>query len=316
MNIKSMISNATSVATKTLSKTKLKAVKNSPEILVVAGVIGVVASTVMACKATLKAPEVLNEAKENLDAIHECASNPEMAEKYTDSDRKKDLTIVYAKTGLKLVRLYAPAVVIGSLSIGGILMSNHILKKRNAALAAAYTAMDKSFKTYRKRVIERFGDEVDKELKYGIKAKKVKEKITDENGNEVVQNRIVYENTDGERVLASPYAKYFDELSPEWSKEIDYNLMFLRTQQEYANNLLKARGYLFLNEVYNALGIPITPEGQVVGWTYDMGNPDADGFVDFGIYDINNVNNRAFVNGYEKSILLDFNVDGDIMKYI
>lgn len=320
MDFKKMISGSVSaVSSKTaklVSKAKLKTIKNSPEILVVVGVVGVVASTVMACKATLKAGEVLSETEANLDAIRECTEKPELAEKYTDSDRKKDLATVYIQTGVKLCKLYGPSVVIGTLSVGCILMSNHILRKRNAALAAAYTAMDQSFKTYRKRVIEKFGDDVDKEMRYGIKAKQIEEKTVDENGNEVVEKRTVYTTDDGNQVFASPYARFFDELSTEWTREAEYNLMFLRTQQAYANDKLKAQGYLFLNDVYEALGIPKTKAGQIVGWTYGLGNTEGDNFVDFGIYDIQNPGSREFVNGYEKSILLDFNVDGNILDLI
>ena len=315
MSIKSMINTAANVAAKTLSKGKFKAMKNSPEILVVAGVIGVVASTVMACKATLKAPEVLNDAKENLDAIHDCAENPKAKEKYTDKDRKRDLAIVYTQTGVKMVKLYAPAVIVGSLSIASILMSHNILRKRNAALAAAYTALDQSFKSYRKRVIEKFGDSVDKELR-GLKAKEIEEKIVGEDGNEQTVKKTVYEAEDGVVNQYSPYARFYDDGCKEWTKDAEYNLTFLRTQQNWANEKLRAQGYLFLNEVYRALGIPETKAGQIVGWTYDLGSPNGDNFVDFGIYDIYNEKARDFVNGYERTILLDFNVDGNILDLI
>lgn len=284
--------------------------KHSPEILVVAGVVGTVASAIMACKATTKLSAILEESKENVEAIHECANNPEMAEKYTEEDSKKDLTIVYAQTGLKLVKLYAPSVIIGVTSLACILTSNNILRKRNIALAAAYATVDKGFKEYRGRVIEKFGKELDKELKYNIKAKEIEEKIIDENGEEKTVTKTVQVVDPS---MNSPYAKFFDEACTGWTKDPEYNLMFLRRQQDFANDKLKSQGYLFLNDVYEMLGIDKTKDGQVVGWIYDEKNPIGDNFVDFGIYDDErNPRVRAFVNGFENVILLDFNVDGNI----
>lgn len=156
--------------------------KHSPEILVGAGVVGVVASAVMACKATTKLDDVLAETKDTVDKIHDVTEHPEKipeGKEYTVEDSKKDLTIVYTQAGVKLVKLYGPAVVLGTVSIAAIIGGHHILRKRNIALAAAYTAVDKGFKEYRGRVLERFGEEVDKELRYNIKAKEIEKTVTD-----------------------------------------------------------------------------------------------------------------------------------------
>lgn len=298
-----------------ISKATIKLQKHSPEILVVTGVVGTVASTIMACKATTKVSTILEESKKEIDTIHEVAADENMIEQYSEDDAKKDLTIVYAKTGVKIAKLYAPSVVLGVASIGCILTSHKIMRGRNVALAAAYTAVDKGFKEYRDRVVDRFGNEVDRELKYGLKAKKITEvEIDEETGKEkkVKTNALVVENPTG----YSDYARFFDEACPAWEKNSEYNLMFLRAQQQYANDLLQSRGHLFLNEVYDMLGIPRTKAGQVVGWVYSKTNPVGDNFVDFGIYDIHRETNRDFVNGYERSILLDFNVDGNIWDLI
>ena len=298
--------------TRSFHKAGFQLKKHSPEILVVAGVVGTVASAIMACKATTKLSTILEESKENVEAIHECANNPEMAEKYTEEDSKKDLTIVYAQTALKFAKLYAPSVIIGGLSITAILTGHNITRKRNIALAAAYTAVDKSFKEYRGRVVERFGEALDKELKYGIKSKEVDEVVTNEDGTESVVKKTVDVVDATNPMNVSEYARFFDDGCAGWTKDPEYNLMFLRDQQRYANDLLKSKGHLFLNEVYDLLGIPRTKAGQIVGWIYDEKHPNGDNFVDFGIYDTNKTANRDFVNGYERTILLDFNVDGNI----
>ena len=302
-------------ASRLLGNASLQIRKHSPEILMVAGVVGTVASTVLACKATLKVNEVLEEKKNTIDAIHTCLENETI--EYTEEDSKKDLTILYAQTGIKLVKLYAPAVILGALSITSIVAGHKILKKRNLALAAAYAVVDKGFKDYRKRVVERFGEELDKELRYNLKAKEIEEVVKDKDGNEKVEKKVV-NVVDSENPLngVSEYAKFFDEVSTNWSKDPEYNLMFLRRQQDWANEKLKATGYLFLNEVYDMLGIPRTQAGQVVGWIYDKKNPNGDNYVDFGIYDVHSEAKRGFVNGVERSILLDFNVDGVIYDKI
>ena len=290
--------------------------KHSPEILVGAGVVGVVASAVMACKATTKLDDVLAETKDTVDKIHDVTEHPEKipeGKEYTVEDSKKDLTIVYTQAGVKLVKLYGPAVVLGTVSIAAIIGGYHILRKRNIALAAAYTAVDKGFKEYRGRVLERFGEEVDRELRYNIKAKEIEKIVTDANGKETVVKETV---NVADPNLTSDYARFFDDGCTGWTKDPEFNLMFLKDQQRYANDLLKSKGHLFLNEVYDMLGIPRTQAGQIVGWIYDEKNPIGDNFVDFGIYDIADERKRSFVNGYERTILLDFNVDGNILEMI
>lgn len=283
--------------------------KHSPEILMGVGVVGVVTSTVMACKATMKLNDILEESKETRDKIKEVENNPKYEDKYSPEDAKKDLTINYVQTGMKVAKLYAPAVLLGGASLGCLLASNDILRKRNAALSAAYMTVDKSFKEYRNRVTERFGEEVEKEIRYGIKAEQIETTVVDEDGNETTVTETIKTMDPN---LYSDYARFFDAASPYWQNDPEYNLMFLKAQQQYANDLLRAKGRLFLNDVYDMLGIEKTKAGQVVGWVYDRENPNGDNFVDFGIYDMSKERVRAFVNGYETNILLDFNVDGNI----
>ena len=303
---------------KVFNKTKLNIRKHSPEILIVGGAIGVVSSAIMACRATTKLSEVMNNHKTTVEQIHHVANHPEVLpenKKYTKDDVKKDLAITYTQTGLKLVKLYAPSVILGTLSLTCMITSNNILRNRNAALAAAYATIDKGFKNYRNNVIERFGKEVDKELKYNIKAKEFEEVKTDKDGKEkTVKNTVNVAGIDG----YSDYARFYDSGCDNWQKDAEHNLWYLKQQQNYANEKLKANGYLFLNDVYDMLGIPRTKAGQIVGWIYDDKNPNhnGDNYVDFGIYNINVEANRDFVNGYEPTILLDFNVDGPIYDLI
>ena len=296
-----------------LHKFGFKFKKHSPEILAVAGVVGIVASGIMACKASTKLSGVIEETKEQLDQVHDYVEKNGFSDKYTEEDSKKDTAIIYTQTAVKLVKLYGPAVILGTLSITAMLTSNKILRKRNIALAAAYTTVDKAFKDYRGRVVERFGEELDRELKYNLKSKEIEEVVTDENGEETTVKKTVKAMNPND---ISQYARFFDESCSSWNKSQFHNQMFLKQQQNYANDLLKAQGYLFLNDVYKMLGMDVAPYGQVVGWIYDEKNPVGDNFVDFGLYDLNDEAKRLFINGRERSILLDFNVDGNILDLI
>lgn len=288
------------------SKTVMKLKKHSPEILVVAGIAGTVVSAVLACKATTKVAEILDETKGTLDTIHEGMETGAInGQEYTTEDGKKDTVVVYAQTGMKLAKLYAPAIILGTLSITSILASNNILRKRNVALGAAYAAIDKSFKEYRGRVIERFGEQVDTELKYGIKAKKFEEiEVDPKTGKEKKVKKTVMV---ADPNLQSDYAVYFDSKSRNYETNPDYNRMFLKAQQAFANDKLQTRGHLFLNEVLDDLDLPRTPAGQIVGWTKD----GPDGYVNFRIVEVE----RETEDGrHEPALLLDFNVEGNIWE--
>ena len=303
------VTDVISGAKRSLIKAGFRVKKHSPEILVMVGVAGVVTSTVMACKATTKASDILEEHKNQMNAIDQVVKMDR--DDYTEEDHKKDTTIVYTQTAIKFVKLYSPSIMIGVLSLGCIIYSHNILTKRNAALAAAYATVDRGFKEYRGRVVERFGKELDHELRYNIKAQEFEKTEVDKKGNEKVVKETV---NVADPNLYSDYARFFDDGCNGWSKDPEQNLTFLKCQQAYANEKLKAKGYLFLNDVYKMLGIPATKAGQIVGWIYDEKNPIGDNFVDFGLYDMNKPVVRDFVNGYERTILLDFNVDGNILE--
>lgn len=297
--------------TRAFHKAKFGVIKHSPEILVVTGVVGVVASAVMACKATTKVNDILDDTHKSLDKIHFALENPDMLRgEYTEEDSKKDTAIVYAQTGLKFTKLYGPAVLLGAASIGCILGSHNIMRKRNIAIAAAYATVDQGFKDYRGRVIERFGKELDQELRYDIKAKEIEETVVNEDGTEQTVTKTVNAI---EPKTYSGYARCFDETCSGWVRNAEDNLFFLLQQQNWLNEKLQRQGYLFLNDMYKALGMQVTAAGQQVGWIYDEKNPVGDNYVDFGIHDLHDESKRLFVNGYEKAIWIDPNVDGYIL---
>lgn len=272
--------------------------KFSPEILTTVGVIGVVAAAILASKATLKLENVVNKFEERADALKE---RKEIDEEYTDSRFRKDMFQVYTHGGIDLVKLYGPPVTLGMGSLACIIGAHGIIRQRNVALLAGYKALESSFTEYRKRVTEEIGEEKEAQIRRGIRVETVAE-----NGKKVEQ--LTFDPTG-----ISHYARFFDEGNVNWQRVPEYNKIFLEAQQNYANDMLLARGHIFLNEVYDLLGMEHSGAGAVCGWVVSK---EGDNYVDFGIYDPTNEQGRAFVNGQERSILLDFNVDGPIFDKI
>lgn len=301
MNVKNMLAPVTRVVYKVYGKTA----KHAPEILLAGGLVSMVAGAIVACERTTKAEEIIDQAKESIDTIHKVEKD-ELVE-YTQQDKRRDLTLVYTKTGLKFAKLYLPAVALEALGIACILSSYGIMKSRNAALTAAYTALEHSYSEYRRRVREKLGEEEDLYFRTGMETKAVELTEKDENGLEkVTKTEEKVFNPDPESV--GPYAVWFDERSINYRNDANMNKSFILGVWKTAQTMLDIKGYLFLNDVYDMLGIPRCPKGQAVGWMKG-GKAGGDGHVDFGIFDGYRQSARDFVNGYEKAILLDFNVD-------
>jgi hypothetical protein len=280
--------------------------KASPQIMFAGGVVGLTTAAVLACRATLQLSDTLakgEELKEKAEAMFAEGTNDD----YDEKKYAKDLTVIKVRTILDITKLYGPAVGVGVISVCLLTGSHVTLNKRNASLSAAYAATDKAFTQYRDRVKEQLGSDADRDFRYGSEV--VEEKVDGEDGKKktVKHTRVA----PGE---PSQYARFFDELCGNWVKNPEYNAIFLRAQQNYMNDLLQARGHVFLNEVYDCLGIERSGAGAIVGWVIGAGGDD---FIDFGIFDDDtNPRVRDFVNGRETSILLDFNVDGVIYDKI
>ena len=293
---------------KSFKKAQLTVRKHSPEILMVAGVIGTVAGAVMACKETLELEDVLDECKQEKMELEEQYA---MCEKYSEDALKKDQVKLTIKQAAKIVKLYAPSVIMEVTSIGVIFASNDIMRKRNASMAAAYATLNSMYKRYRQNVIESYGEEVDKDMRFGVKHEKVTE--IDEDGNKVkIDARIV--DLDNTALAISDYSRFFQSGCKGFDASSGrYNLLYLKGIQAMFNNKLIADGYVMLNDVYRELGFDTIPEGWSIGWVYDETNPIGDNYIDFGLYEARNKNQRA-VNDWEPVILMDFNVDGNLYE--
>ena len=300
-------------ASQILMKSKLGLKKHSPEILMVTGIgIGVVAA-VLACKQTVKATQIVADARKNLEdieTVREMSNNGET--EYTEEDYTNDRNTIGAQITTGMIKTYAVPVGLGILSITCILASNHILRKRNVALAAAYSALSTDFMNYRKRVIEKYGKETDFMLKNGLEKELVAHQVVDPETGEVKKTEEEVLTYDGAKL--SQYARVFDEVgSTQWTPSADHNRAFLLMEQNYFNERIRTRGYIFLNEVYERLGFRPTKAGSVVGWVYQ--NADYEG-IDFGIITAHTQKAAEFLEGTEPSIILDFNVQGDILSLV
>ena len=293
---------------KSFKKAQLTVRKHSPEILMVAGVIGTVAGAVMACKETLELEDVLDECKQEKMELEEQYA---MCEQYSEDALKKDQVKLTIKQVAKIVKLYAPSVIMEATSIGVIFASNDIMRKRNASMAAAYATLNSMYKRYRQNVIESYGEEVDKDMRFGVKHEKVTE--IDEDGNKVkIDARIV--DLDNTALAISDYSRFFQSGCRGFDENSGrYNILYLKGIQAMFNNKLIADGYVMLNDVYRELGFDTIPEGWSIGWVYDEENPIGDNYIDFGLYEARNKNQRA-VNDWEPVILMDFNVDGNLYE--
>lgn len=306
----------TELATKAgqiLVKTKLGIKKHSPEILVAAGIGTGIVAAIVACKQTIKANDIVAEARkslQNIEDVKELAANNEV--EYTEENEQKDREIIGKQVTIGLVKSYALPVGLGILSVTCILAGHHILKKRNVALAAAYSALSTDFMNYRKRVVDKYGKDVDFMLKNGLEKQIVANQVIDPETGEVKETKEEVLTYDGDKL--SQYARIFDEVgSTQWTPSADHNRAFLLMEQNYFNERIRTRGYIFLNEVYERLGFRPTKAGSVVGWVYQ--NADYEG-IDFGIFTAHTQKAAEFLEGTEPSIILDFNVQGDILSLV
>lgn len=285
--------------------------KHSPKILFAAGVVGVVGTVIVASRATLKLDQVLEtheRAVETAKGLHE-----RQTDEYTEQDYRKDMLLIHTQFVVKLAKLYGPAIVMGLASIAALTGSHVVLNRRYLGVTAAYAGLDKAYNEYRRRVAAEYGDEKEMEIRLGLSDKEIV--VEDENG---ATTKTIKALVKRDPLGLSPYAVFFDEHSTQWKREHGYNQVFLKCQQNWANDLLNGRGHVFLNDIYDMLGLPRTKAGAVVGWLKPDNCQDdcGDGFIDFGIFRGDLWMAQEFIKGNERSILLDFNVDGVIYDKI
>lgn len=292
-----------------LNALKFNAKKAAPGIMLVVSTGLSLAAIVEFCRKTRDAMPVVDEYKETVSELTE-------SHRITNDDAayRKDMITETAKTVVTLGKIYAKPIALYSLSVGLNVKSYKTMRERNIALAAAYAGVGNELRRVYSRISEKYGDEALDEIKNGIKLVEIEEPRFDEkSGSEIMDKKLIPVVDEAEGY--SPYARFFDEGSRLWKDNAEDNLWILMEREEEANQRLRLDGFLFLNDIYDMLDIPKTKAGNKVGWKYypKGNNPHGDNKISFNIHNVHRPANRDFVNGYEKVILLDFNVDGEII---
>ena len=293
-----------------MSRAGFEVRKHSPEILTGVGIISMIAGTILACRATLKAKPVVEDHKNKVVKIRNTYEEEKETGLYSEKARNRDIAKTYAGTCMELAKLYACPVILVTASICSFLGSKKVLSDRNAATAAAFAGLSETLRGYRRRVANAIGTEEER----NIWAQPNPEDIANDAGNyKVDEDEKKKKYTKKGAPQMGPYARIFDAANPGWDDNPEFTLYHLRAVQAVCNNTLQAKKFIFLNEVYDMLGYERTRAGQVVGWIYD---PTNSAKIDFGIYKTDNPANARFLDGTEQNIILDFNVDGVILNEI
>ncbi len=315
---------------RSFNKVRLDIKKASPAIMVAAGIAFSVGAIVEFCRKSREGLPVIDEYKETLAELTESHNTVvAFAEKEGKADiiktehrtYCKDVATETTKTVVKLGRIYAKPIALYAISVGLNIKSYQTMRNRNVALAAAYAGLGNEIRHVYSRIAEKYGDEALYEIKHGIKKVEVEETRIDEaTGSEVVDKKLVpaIETSSGDPNLISPYARFFNDTCAPWKDDPEYNLTYLLEVEADLNRILRTEGHLFLNTVYDKLGMKRSRAGQMVGWTYYKNgkNPHGDNYVSLGLHNIRRVEVQDFVNGYESVILIDPNVDGEIIDSI
>lgn len=287
--------------TRTMARSLLQAKKQSPHVFFVGGIAGVIGGTVLACRATLNLEATLDGIKSDIEAVktlHKESGLDVHGVNVTEREYQYSLGHLYGKSGVALIKLYGPAIAVTAVSIGALTGSHIQMTRRNTALTVTLAAVSKAYEEYRMRVVDAIGANQELEIYRNTQP------LVDPNDKKMIYNC-------SDPTKGSPYAALFADHNLNWKKDVDHNRIFIDCQERYANQKLASKGHLFLNEVYDSLGLDRTQAGSVVGWIYNSKN--GDNYVDFCMFQEANAD---FIEGKELNIWLDFNVDGIVYDKI
>ena len=223
---------------------------------------------------------------------------------------KEDLWELYKERAGLYIKSFRPSVVLELMSLGAMGYGVKVAKTKQQKLAARVAScvttiagLQQSFGQYRKNVIDTYGKEVDRDMRLGTHREKLECTEVNEKGKEKKKKQEV-ELRDPSKI-SDRWTRCFDEASVNFSKDFMQNKYFLISAENLFNGNLRSYGYVTVNDIYKWLDVPQTEEGQTWGWVY---NPDIEHQIDFGIKDITDAQKRAFINGYERCVWIDFKI--------
>lgn len=301
MSISDKLAVVKAVTTSKAGLELLKHHKNTPTVLFGLGVVGVVAAGVLACRATLHLEEdVIVPNEDDQEELQELLDKNAISPQVYTKERARLKVKLVGNVAWK----YTPAIVVGGVGIAALTGSHVMLTRRNASLVAAYATIMKSYDEYRQRVRDEFGEEKDRELRFGVEEVEVAD--PDNPGKTKVVKKAKY---------APDYARVFSrDTSESWDPRPEHNLVFLKSVQQWCTDTLRANKILTLNEVYDALGLSRTTAGAEVGWRYNNPRHNGDNRVDFSLLENATPDEiNEFFHGPDGAIMLDFNVDGSVI---
>lgn len=300
------------------SKAAVKLSKHGPTILVVGGVALMAAGTIVACNKTAGVEAILDDHKERMKPIVQKRKAAEEKKAiYSPEDQRMDTAKEFFRTGGQFIKLYSPALVLEITGAVAILTGHHILSKRHLAMAASYAGLQKSYSEYRERIVNEYGKDADFRALTGARKESIDYAEVDEDGKYAGEGVTDYDNViDPEHI--DMYSVLYDEMySGSWTPNPVTNMAQIKGVEEYWNQRFESRGFVYYHEVLKDLGIwdrlPYEKQKLFIGkgWVWGAG----DNYISLGIFDVNVPMTDAkkdFIMGYEPSVLIVPNLDGDV----
>ena len=163
--------------TRTIGRQILKTKKNSPHIFFGLGIAGVLGGTALACRATLKAGNTLDEVQSDIQAVKDKASESAPDE----GSYHRDLSVAYARGAVKMGKLYFPSAALIGVGVASLTGSHIQMTQRNTALSASLAAVSTAYERYREAVAQKIGAEDESDIYHGATIAYV----ADEDGTEM-----------------------------------------------------------------------------------------------------------------------------------
>ncbi len=276
--------------------------KRSPEILCATAVIGSLVAIGTAIKATI---DIQDEWKECTDEIDNIKANFDREEEtynieteteiveYEGEDAlaiyRKDLAKAHGRRALVVAKHYAIPAVLEVITVGSMIGSNKISRKRNARLSSALCVSQAAYESLKKNLVDSVGQEEADLIEMGLKKEQVTKTVKDENGKKKKVTEDIIKAIDEDGHITNPWViKITPDMHGIWSRDWRYTVEILEIKERYWDETCVRRAPedrgLFYNEIIADLNLPdeFKQAGQLYGWKYNKYDDKPD-HVDFGI---------------------------------